>query len=175
MSGKDKSLDRQGRRDRFIKERIHDPYRQREKLPEPTVCPTCGVEYREGRWTWVETRSDRAHEYLCPACQRIRDGVPAGFLTLGSSDFLTEHREEIMKLVHNREKAEKTRRPMSRLMDVTTDDDGQTVITFTDNHLPASIGRAIRHAFKGELDFHYTDEGDIVRVWWKRNESNSHR
>jgi hypothetical protein len=31
------------RGDRLIRERIHDPYKMRLKLPDPTLCPDCGA------------------------------------------------------------------------------------------------------------------------------------
>ena len=55
---------RQPRRDRLIRERIHDPYKTRLKLPEPTVCPQCGAVYHDGRWDWA-TRPEPAHEEVC--------------------------------------------------------------------------------------------------------------
>ena len=52
--------------------------------------------------------------------------------------------------------------------DIEEQEDGSTVITFTDIHLPRGVGEAIEQAYKGELDIHYTEEAGIVRVYWKR-------
>lgn len=38
--------------DRRIVEHVHDPYKTRLKLAEPTVCPKCGALFHEGRWRW---------------------------------------------------------------------------------------------------------------------------
>ena len=65
------------RRDRLIRERVHDPYQAREKLPDPTVCRDCGAMYRRGRWIWGSAPAD-AHVAQCPACHRIQDGYPEG-------------------------------------------------------------------------------------------------
>jgi len=35
-----------------IVEHVHDPYKTRLKLAEPTVCPKCGALFHEGRWRW---------------------------------------------------------------------------------------------------------------------------
>lgn len=40
----------QPRRDRLIRERIHDPYKARAKLPARAVCPQCGAAYEAGRY-----------------------------------------------------------------------------------------------------------------------------
>ena len=48
---------RQPRRDRLIHEHVHDPYKTRLKLPEPTVCP------------------------------QLRRSVPRGALALGAAAF----------------------------------------------------------------------------------------
>lgn len=85
------------RRDRLVQERDHDPYAIHEKLPEPTVCPGCGVAYRRGRWQWADQDRGGA-QHLCPACRRIRDHQPAGVVSLGGP-FLAEHGAEIINLV----------------------------------------------------------------------------
>ena len=65
------------RRDRLIHERIHDPYKARLKLVDPSVCPQCGAVYESDRWRWGAPPVD-AGEQLCQACHRINDQYPAG-------------------------------------------------------------------------------------------------
>ncbi len=137
------------------------------KLPEPTVCPECKVVFSGGRWQWSTTIPTGAHEKLCPACRRIRDKVPAGVLTL-SGGFFEGHRDEIMNLVQNSVEAQKAEHPVKRIMDIEDRKDGGVVITFTDIRLPRGVGKAIEHAYEGDLDIHYTDEAGIVRVTWVR-------
>ena len=50
----------------LLKEYVHDTYKSRGKLPEPTLCPRCGAVYRRGKWTWAP-RPARAHQTICPA------------------------------------------------------------------------------------------------------------
>ena len=45
---------------------------------------------------------------------------------------------------------------------------GRAVVTLTDTHLTHGIGEALRHAYHGELNTHYTDEGDLLRAAWSR-------
>jgi NMD protein affecting ribosome stability and mRNA decay len=167
MSGKQTDVARHGRHDRLIEENVHDPYMARGKPPEPTVCEDCGVVFSHGRWQWQAKAPDGAHRQHCPACQRIRDKVPAGFLTLGG-DFFQAHRDEIMRLVDNKVEQQKAEHPMKRLMGREDQKDGGVVITFTDTHLPRGVGEGIKHAYGGELDIQYTEQSGIVRVYWKR-------
>ena len=167
MSGRKHSTDHihQPRRDSMDAERVSDPYRAREKWPEPTTCPECGAIVRHGRWQWGETAPGAA-QHLCPACQRVRDRVPAGQLTLHGT-FYAEHRDEILHLVRNVESKARTEHPLERIMDV-KDEADRTVITFTDSHLAHGVGEALRHAHHGELDSRYTDEDGLMRVTWSR-------
>lgn len=167
MSSKDTDIQRDGRRDRLIREHIHDPYKPRGQLKEPSLCPQCGVIYSQGRWQWLTGKPTDAEDVLCPACRRIQDRVPAGFLTLGG-EFFAAHSEEIMKLIHNKVEQQKTRHPMKRLMNIEDQESGEVVVTFTDIHLPRGVGEAIESAYEGELEIQYTEEAGIVRAVWKR-------
>lgn len=146
-------------------EHVTDPYRARGKWPEPTTCPMCGAIFHHGRWQWGEA-AQGAGQHLCPACQRTRDRVPAGQLTL-SGEFFSKHRSEIMSLIHNAESKARAEHPLERIMNIEEEED-RTVITFTDAHLVHGIGEALRHAYQGGLDSRYTDEGDLLRVSWSR-------
>jgi hypothetical protein len=167
MSGKEGDLERKRRQDRLIKEDVHDPYMTRRSPREPTVCTGCGVVFSDGRWQWLAAVPEGAYQELCPACQRVRDKVPAGFLVL-SGAFLAAHREELLGLVHNKVEQQKAQHPMKRLMDVEAQEDGSLQLTFTDVHLPRGVGEALQRAYEGELDIHYTDEAGFVRVYWRR-------
>ncbi len=153
-----------GQKERF-KDSRHDPYREREKWPDGTVCPVCGARYEGGRWTW--NRGDEVTQHVeCPACQRISKNDPAGFATL-EGPFFVEHREEIMRLVDNIEEAEKSERPLERIASV--DEDGDTtLITTTGIHLPRRIVDAIFSAFEGERTLDYGDGEYQLRAYWKR-------
>ena len=167
MTAPNKNSDyvRKGRKDRLLRELVHDPYMSKRKLPEPTVCPECGAVFRKAKWEWAE-RPENANEELCPACQRVRDKVPAGYLSL-SGKFLSQHKDEIMNLVHNVEDREKTAHPLKRIMEIEEQKDG-VLITLTDSHLTRGIGEAVNKAYQGDLDFKYTDEDTLLRVTWTR-------
>jgi NMD protein affecting ribosome stability and mRNA decay len=111
-------------------------------------------------------RPAHAHEEMCPACHRARDHDPAGILTL-SGQFLQERKEEILNLARNEERRAKAEHPLHRIMDIEERED-DIRITTTDTHLAHSIGEALHHAYQGELDFRYGEEGNILRVRWER-------
>ena len=99
-----------GRRDRLIKEKRHDAYEGKGKLPEPTICRECNALFMDGRWSWKETK-ESANGVVCPACKRIADHYPAGHVVL-RGQFFIEKRDEILSLVRNVEKQEKSTPPL---------------------------------------------------------------
>jgi hypothetical protein len=151
-------------RKRTFKDERSDTYREKQKYKEPTRCPNCGVSFVNGRWQWGGG-IQHAHKALCPACKRIEDDYPAGFVML-SGEFLADHREEIMNMVENTEKIESKEHPLERIMDIYADGD-ETVIKTTGIHLPRRLGDALKHAYQGELDISYEAE-NFIRVSWSR-------
>lgn len=165
MPGKEPRAHAKERRDRQIEEVGHDPYHARSKVREPAVCPQCGLVFHAGRWQRL-VRQAAANEHLCPACHRIKDGLPAGIITLEGA-FAAENATEILNLVRNEETREASDHPLQRIMAVTRED-GKTVITTTDIHLARRIGDAVVHAFHGKLNLKYSPDEYQVRAHWSR-------
>jgi len=153
------------RRDRMVQETRHDTYKVKHKLPEPTVCPQCGAVFHEGRWQWL-ARPAQAHEEMCPACHRIQDEFPAGYVTV-AGPYFKDHREELLQLARNEEAHAKAEHPLKRIMKIEDQDDG-IQITTTDIHLARGIGEALHHAYQGELEYHYNEKENLLRVVWER-------
>jgi NMD protein affecting ribosome stability and mRNA decay len=156
-------------RHRLQRERVHDTYALRKKLPEPTRCPDCGAYYHNGRWTWTAASGPGGQPptaHVCAACQRIKDAYPAGVVDI-SGGFAAAHRDEIIALARNIEQQEKQLHPMNRIMAI-AEQDGELQITTTDVHLPHRIGHALRDAWEGELSMHYDDAGYFLAVEWHR-------
>jgi NMD protein affecting ribosome stability and mRNA decay len=151
------------RHDGIFKERVHDAYKAKGKLKEPSVCSQCGAVFHKGRWQWLKA-PENAHRAICPACHRIHDHFPAGYVTL-KGDFFSGHHDEIMRMVQNHEKHERAEHPLERIMAV-EEKDGTTLLTTTDIHLARGIGEALHHAYQGNLEYHYNPEQNLLRVTW---------
>jgi NMD protein affecting ribosome stability and mRNA decay len=156
---------RRVRRNVFIQEFVHDSYKSRGKPVEPTVCPECGALFHEGRWQRLPAPA-AARKERCPACHRIHDRFPAGYVMLGG-EFLHAHRDEVVHLLRHVESRQNAEHPLQRIMDITNEDGGVTVST-TDPHLARALGEAVHKAYRGKLEFHYNPEQNLLRVHWER-------
>lgn len=161
----DRAAFRAGRREQLMTPVREDSYRDGAKFHWPAVCPECGATYRKGRWTWDPPAAD-AKPHRCPACQRIRDALPAGYVTLKGA-FLDAHRDEVLALVRACERREKAEHPLQRIMAI-AEGDGGLEVTTTDGHLARGIGQALHEAFKGTLHVKYAKEENLVRAAWER-------
>jgi hypothetical protein len=153
------------RRDELRDEFIHDAYQSTRKYAEPTRCPDCGLVFRDGRWQQGEAGAG-AHAAACPACRRLHDDFPAGYVTL-RGPYLAAHREEILRLVRNHEARARAEHPLQRIMGM-FDAHGELQVTTTDAHLARGIGEALRKAYRGRMAFHYSKADNLLRVRWTR-------
>ena len=154
-----------GRTDRRIQEHENDAYGLRGKLPEPTACPDCGATYRNGRWTWDPAPAD-ASRTSCPACRRIKDGVPAGVVTIEGA-FAAAHRAEVENLARNVEEREKRDHALKRIITIGEEGDALRIST-TDGKLARSIADALHSAYQGDLDYQFTERENVFRARWSR-------
>jgi NMD protein affecting ribosome stability and mRNA decay len=143
-----------------------DPYRANAKPPDGTRCPKCRATFHGGRWTWDAAEKD-APELICPACHRIDDRFPAGYVTI-KGEFFNEHKDEIVALIENHEKKEKATRPLQRIMAIEAKRDGTFEVTTTDSHLARGIAEALHGAYKGDLKLRYSRDENLLRATWKR-------
>jgi hypothetical protein len=156
------------RRDRMIQSYRNDPYFVREKYSEPAVCRECGVVFRDGIFEWVKNPPPEAEEITCPACLRIKESYEGGQVVLEGT-FLREHRGEIHNLIENTADRESRRRPLERIMDMESDDNGALTVRTTYEHLARRIAEAVHSAYKGELHLQYPGEEKYVRAHWRRD------
>jgi len=138
------------------------------KLPDDGHCPHCDAHYRNGRWIW-QTNPTIAYTHICPACERIAQDFPAGELYLEGA-FVSSHRDELVALLRSVEARESDEHPLKRIMAIKDVETGIRVTT-TDAKLADGLGRALQHAYKGDLQHPPTtsDRENLVRIHWLRN------
>ena len=151
--------------DRQLAPAGRDPYQASRKPAGPAVCPECGAVFQRGRWRWG-ARPAQARSQICPACLRLRERQPAGFVTL-SGDYLASHRREILALLRDEEARERPDHPLQRIMGI-RERGGGIEVTTTDVHLARRMGDALRRAHHGELSVKYAPGEHLVRVRWAR-------
>lgn len=144
---------------------IYDPYQDQANLYESSVCSNCGAVYLDGRWQWVSPPVHALHT-RCPACRRIDEKAPAGYVSI-EGQFAHDHRQELMALIRDLERQEKAEHPLQRIMSTEEHADKLRIMT-TDIHLVRAIGEALQRAYQGRLDFNYTDAEYLLRVSWQR-------
>src|SRR5512140_1484066 len=104
-----------------------DAYQEKGGVKGAAYC-TCGAVFRNKRWYFEESGSDRhaGHELVCPACRRIADRNPAGIVSL-SGDFFADHESEIHNLINKTAQGAVTKNPLGRVMDISNEKDGVTI------------------------------------------------
>lgn len=151
--------------DRPLFEQDIDAYKAKGKLTEPTVCSECNAVFHEGRWQWM-TVPAFANREICPACHRIKDNAPAGYVTL-DGPFFNDHREEIRRLIQHRAEHERNEHPLKRIIAIDIQENAMLVTT-TETHLARGIGEAIHQAYLGKLKVSHVSGENLVRVHWTR-------
>lgn len=154
-----------GRREQRTPLRHRDPYRGSAKVAGSATCPECNATYHAGRWTWTPAPPD-AESRTCPACLRIAQRLPAGFVSIGGP-FFAANREAVMRLVHAHERREREAHPLQRLIAI-EERAGGVLLTTTDVHLARGLAVALHDAFKGALALQFAKDENSVRAWWNR-------
>ena len=153
------------RKDRLIRDRRKDVYVDQIILKDPAICSKCNAVYSNGRWTW-KTTNQRITKTTCPACRRINDNYPAGYIEI-KGNFFRIHSTDILNLINNTEHLEKNVRPLERIISITEGED-KTVITTTGIHIARRIGEALKRSYQGKYLFQYADGEKSIRVFWER-------
>jgi len=146
-----------------------DPYLNKLAPGDKAVCTKCGSVYKDKRWSMKSAAAAAAPgavEVTCPACQKIRDKYADGYVTL-SGDFLAEHKEEILNLIRNKEERSMHTNPLHRIIEI-KERPGTIEITTTTDKLAQRIGQMLKKTFSGEVEYKWSDDVKLVRVFWKR-------
>jgi NMD protein affecting ribosome stability and mRNA decay len=153
-------------------ERSPSAYLPRKGAKELAVCDKCHLIYQHKRWYLDEAEASRlladsrTQRAVCPVCRRMEDSVPAGIVTL-SGAYFRQHEGEILDLVKNTEVKTRMKNPLGRIMEIAQEGEVLTVST-TDDKLAQKLGREVYKAHKGDLNFKWSHDQEMVRVGWQR-------
>ncbi len=150
-----------------------DPYILDLDMGEVAVCRECRSVYANHRWELErQAAEDLANakqiiDTLCPACQKIRDRVPNGIVTL-SGDFVMPHEDSLVSIIKRENEKSMDTNPLERVMDIETSESNLVIMT-TNEKLAQKIGRAVKKAYHGEVEYKWSEDDKLVRVNWHRD------
>ena len=148
-----------------------DPYIDPKGLKETGVCQKCGAVYRHKRWSLQvavsELKGTTIRKVTCPACRKIRDRYAGGIVTL-RGDFLMAHKDQIIHLVQNEETRAKGVNPLERIISL-REGKGRIEIQTTSERFAQRIGREIKRAYKGNVEYQWSKDNKFIRVNWDRS------
>lgn len=154
-------------------DRETDPYLPRKGATAVGVCPRCHAIRRNKRWHLDEKeyaeltrKGGAAAAERCPACRKIADGFPSGVVLLRGG-YLRDHRDEILKLARNEEKRAMGFNPLERIISI-KEESGKLEIATTDEKLAQRIGREVRKACRGTVEYKWSADCKLLRVNWAR-------
>jgi hypothetical protein len=83
--------------------------------------------------------------------------------------FLTAHRDEIEHLLEMEAKRALEDNPLAQIMGREMDRNGVLVVTTTTEHLAERLGQAAQKAFGGTVQYDFSHENKLARVYWHRD------
>ncbi len=159
-------------RHRWEFETSEDPYAIKAAPSGEALCPQCKAVFKDKRWLMDEKLYeelkdiDTVPHIICPGCRKATEKYAMGYLYI-SGNFWEEHKDELMKLIHNECERAKGLNPLHQIIDI-YEKDNVTVIETTTDQLAQRLGRALYKAYKGELEFKWSKGNKLVRVYWSR-------
>ncbi len=152
-----------------------DGHASNKRISEPAICEKCEAVYTKGRWTFLKDALKASkyekkipHTTICPACDQMENGVPRGFVYL-KGNFFKKNKEEILNLLKNEAEKLKFTNPLARIMEFKNSKTRLTVTT-TSEHLAQHLGRALKNAYSGNVEYDFSHENKLARVYWERDE-----
>jgi hypothetical protein len=95
---------------------------------------------------------------------RVRDRFPGGELQL--LGVRGEERAEIFRVLRNEEERAREKNPLERIMRV-EQEDGKWKIETTTEKLAQRLGRSVKKARGGNVDYKWRHNNKFVRVIWE--------
>lgn len=136
------------------------------------VCKDCTAVYHNKKW-FLDAKLYEKKKVLknvnwvtCPACKKTKENVPGGIVVL-KGDFLKQHKEEIMNLIHNEDERSKKYNPLKRIMKINEKKNEVEILT-TEGRLAYRIGSVLFKAYDGEVECKKHENAKFMRVEWRR-------
>lgn len=133
-------------------------------------CRGCGAFYHRQRWSLTApvgfTPAARGRGVFCPACQKIKAHSVSGEVYLHG--VAERDRGEILRLLRNEEAQARDKNPLERIMLLAAAGDGWRVETTTEK-LAQRLGRCLRKARGGKVNYSWSHNNKFVRVVWQQS------
>jgi hypothetical protein len=146
-----------------------DCYLPRRSPKEIIQCTGCGAFYFRRRWTLSLpsgfSNPVQAHPIYCPACTKTRERFPGGELHLVGVE--AANRNEIARILRNEEERARRKNPLERIMRLQATNGDWRVETTTEK-LAQRLGRSIRKARGGKLQYKWGHNNKFARVIWEQ-------
>jgi hypothetical protein len=146
-----------------------DSYLPRRSPKEIIQCSGCGAFYVRRHWTLSLpsgfNNPVQAHPIYCPACTKTRERFPGGELHLVGIE--GANRNEIARILRNEEERARQKNPLERIMRLQATNGDWRVETTTEK-LAQRLGRSVRKARGGKLQYKWGHNNKFVRVVWEQ-------
>jgi hypothetical protein len=146
-----------------------DSYLPKKSPPGIIQCRGCGAFYVRRRWTLSPppgfSPSVPAPFAYCPACTKMQEHYPGGELQLLGVE--AGERGEIVRIMRNEEERARQKNPLERIMQLQAKDGDWRVETTTEK-LAQRLGRSIKKARGGKIEYKWGHNNKFVRVIWEK-------
>jgi len=137
------------------------------------LCSNCDAVFDGHKWAYNEelyeklSKKKDAEFGLCPGCDKIEKRMVDGVVLI-KGDFLKDHKDEAINLIHNIAENKRKRNVGARIFRMGETPEGFSIET-TDEALAELIGKEFEKAFSGKLDIQWLEGETFVRVNWERD------
>ena len=146
---------------------FRDTFLPRRSPKEIIQCRGCGAFYHRRRWTLIVPTEFSPpalrRAWFCPACQKIKAHSVSGEVHLHG--VAERDRGEILRLLRNEEAKAREKNPLERIMLLAAVGGGWRVETTTEK-LAQRLGRSLRKARGGKVNYTWSHNNKFVRVVW---------